>query len=79
MSILSRVLCGYKHYRTGIYPQMYSECDRIGRLRLSKNREKPHYHQSLDTKKAASVGSFFFHATLYGAEGRTRTGTYFYG
>ena len=23
MSILSRVLCGYKHYRTGKYPQLY--------------------------------------------------------
>ncbi|OZP67476.1 hypothetical protein CIG53_14770, partial [Enterobacter asburiae] len=23
MSILSKVLCGYKHYRTAIYPQLY--------------------------------------------------------
>ncbi len=73
---------GTKNYRTGIYPQMYPqqpiETDRIRRFRLSKTREKPHRHQTPDTKEAASVGSFFFR-NAFGAEGRTRTGTYFYG
>ncbi|EOV9655023.1 hypothetical protein ACN5L1_004387 [Cronobacter turicensis] len=44
------------------------------KLKIAKNARSTIFtpslyrHQTPDTKKAASVGSFFFHATLYGAK-----------